>query len=167
VPPGRAPQVAERLLASDVFSGWGLRTLSERHCAYDPFSYHRGSVWPHDTAIAVAGLRRYSHHAAADRLTSALLDAAERFPLARLPEAFSGLPRAGRSRPAPLRPTVQRQPPAWRSSPDQLPDRPVELLTDANGPQAWAASSVISVVTSRAARSAAGFVAGGPRRPER
>lgn len=149
VPPERAPLVAARLMAGDLFTGWGLRTLSDRHPAYDPFSYHRGSVWPHDSAIAVAGLRRYGLHAAAERLTDAVLDAAERFPLARLPEVFSGLPRVGRARPVPLRPTVLAQPAAWRSSLDQMGGEVAELLTDANGPQAWAASAVVALIAGR------------------
>src|SRR5262249_21379454 len=55
----RAAAVSERLLEADMFSGWGLRTLSAGERRYNPMSYHNGSVWPHDTAIAAAGLRRY------------------------------------------------------------------------------------------------------------
>ncbi len=149
VSPERAGLVADRLLAEDLFSGWGLRTLSERHPAYDPFSYHRGSVWPHDTAIAVAGLRRYGFAAAADRLAEALLEAADRFPLGRLPEAFSGLPRTGRSRPVPLRPTAVTQVASFGQTRDPGPPETAELLTEANGPQAWAASAAISLILGR------------------
>src|SRR5262249_15902611 len=55
----RGAAVSDRLLEADMFSGWGLRTLSARERRYNPMSYHNGSVWPHDTAIAAAGLRRY------------------------------------------------------------------------------------------------------------
>ena len=58
--------VAERLMAPDMFSGWGIRTLSSSSPAYNPMSYHNGSVWPHDNAIAAAGLKRYGFDAATD-----------------------------------------------------------------------------------------------------
>ena len=56
--PERAALVARRLLEPDLFSGWGLRTLSSDNPAYNPLSYQLGSVWPHDTAIAAAGMWR-------------------------------------------------------------------------------------------------------------
>src|SRR5207302_669052 len=59
VDPDRARRVAGRLLAEDMWSGWGVRTLSARHPAYNPFSYQLGSVWPHDNAICAAGFRNY------------------------------------------------------------------------------------------------------------
>ena len=58
VPPERAGRVVERLLADDMWSGWGVRTLSSEHPAYNPFSYHTGSVWPHDNAMIAGGFRR-------------------------------------------------------------------------------------------------------------
>ena len=90
----RAAAVARRLLAPDLFSGWGLRTLSARHPAFNPLSYQLGSVWPHDTALAAAGLWRYGQFEAADRLIEALLDAASAFEAERLPELFCGLDRS-------------------------------------------------------------------------
>jgi hypothetical protein len=67
-------QVAHRLAELD--SGWGLRTLTSRATGYDPLSYHLGSVWPHDTAIAILGLTRAGHHELAVRLAQGLIAAA-------------------------------------------------------------------------------------------
>ncbi|HEV2216456.1 MAG TPA: glycogen debranching N-terminal domain-containing protein, partial [Candidatus Dormibacteraeota bacterium] len=55
---GRAREVSERLMEADLWSGWGVRTLSDKAANYDPCSYHNGSVWPHDCALAAAGMRR-------------------------------------------------------------------------------------------------------------
>jgi glycogen debranching enzyme len=79
------------LLASDLFSGFGLRTLSARNPAYNPLSYQLGSVWPHDTLIAAAGLCRYGLRDQASVLIEAVLKAAEAFDDDRLPELFCGL----------------------------------------------------------------------------
>ena len=86
----KAAHVARRLAAPDLFSGWGVRTLSERAVNYDPCSYHNGSVWPFDTALAVAGLRQYGYTAEAERVARALLEACMEFPLRRPPELFCG-----------------------------------------------------------------------------
>ncbi|HEX4218090.1 MAG TPA: hypothetical protein VHZ02_06975, partial [Acidimicrobiales bacterium] len=79
-------------LSPEMFSGWGVRTLSTDNPAYNPISYHCGSVWPHDTAIVAAGLARYGFDAAARRLVLGLFDAAATQG-GRLPELFSGLDR--------------------------------------------------------------------------
>ena len=89
----RAAAMAERLLAPDLFSGWGLRSLSSRNPAYNPLSYQRGSVWPHDTALAAAGLWRYGQRAAASALLRSVLEAAAAFEGEQLPELFAGLDR--------------------------------------------------------------------------
>ena len=81
----RAAPVAERLMAPDMFSGWGIRTLSSSSKAYNPMSYHNGSVWPHDNAIAAAGLKRYGVDAATARIATGLFDVAAGGP--RLPPA--------------------------------------------------------------------------------
>ena len=81
----KAALVAERLMAADMFSGWGIRTLSGSSPAYNPMSYHNGSVWPHDNAIAAAGLKRYGFDAATNRIAAGLFDVAVR--RARLPPA--------------------------------------------------------------------------------
>jgi glycogen debranching enzyme len=92
--PERAAAVAEVLMRPDMFSGWGVRTLSADHPAYNPLSYHRGSVWPHDTALIAAGLWRYGQRPAACTLLRAILEAAHAFEEERLPELFCGLDRA-------------------------------------------------------------------------
>jgi glycogen debranching enzyme len=89
-----AEQVAQRLVAPDMASGWGLRTLSTAMDGYNPISYHLGSVWPHDTVFACAGLRQYGLDAEAMTLVGALLDALEVFD-DRLPELFGGHGRDG------------------------------------------------------------------------
>jgi glycogen debranching enzyme len=90
----RAAAVGRRLLSRDMFSGWGLRTLSADNPAYNPISYQRGSVWPFDTVIAAAGLWRYGAHDAAFRLIKGMLDAASAFEADRLPELFGGFAQA-------------------------------------------------------------------------
>ncbi|HZE36803.1 MAG TPA: amylo-alpha-1,6-glucosidase [Candidatus Eisenbacteria bacterium] len=107
----RAEAVAARLLAEDMFSGWGLRTLSTRERLYNPMSYHNGSVWPHDTAIAAAGLRRYGQTEAFLSLATALFDAALEWEGARMPELFCGFTRS--SGLGPTRYPVACSPQAW------------------------------------------------------
>jgi glycogen debranching enzyme len=120
VPRERATHVAARLLASDMWSGWGIRTLSSDHQAYNPFSYHTGSVWPHDNALIAGGLRRYGFTSAAAMVARGIFDAAGCFVAHRLPELFAGLPRDEGA-------------------------FPVQYL-GANVPQAWAATSVFRLV---------------------
>ena len=97
--PERARPVADRLLAPGLFSGWGIRTFASGQPGYNPIGYHTGTVWPHDTSIAAAGLKRYGFHDEANRLVSAIFEAAQTFPDARLPELFCGFDRAGTRRP--------------------------------------------------------------------
>ena len=73
--PDKAEAVATRLMAPDLFSGWGLRTLSSEHPAYNPFAYHLGSVWPSPTAIAAYGLKRYGYNASMHRVAEGLFAA--------------------------------------------------------------------------------------------
>ncbi len=91
--PVHAGEVAARLVAPDLFSSWGIRTLSARAINYDPRSYHNGSVWPHDNAIAAAGLRASGFPAAAELVARATLEAGMAYPDRRLPELFSGAER--------------------------------------------------------------------------
>src|SRR4029079_18783368 len=88
----KAEQVASRLVGDDLFSGWGVRTLAASMSGYNPISYHCGSVWPHDNAIAAARLAPYGFMDEAKRLVMAQLAAAETQG-GRLPELFSGLDR--------------------------------------------------------------------------
>ena len=90
----RARTVVRRLMRDDLFSGWGIRTVSTEATSYSPLRYHQGTVWPHDTAICAEGMRRYGFRAEASRLALALLEAAVTF-RHRLPECFAGFPRDG------------------------------------------------------------------------
>jgi glycogen debranching enzyme len=92
--PDKAKRVGRRLLRSDMFSGWGIRTLSDRETAYSPVGYHLGSVWPHDNSLIVEGLRRYGFDKAATRVFSGMMAAATHFELYRLPELFAGFSQA-------------------------------------------------------------------------
>jgi glycogen debranching enzyme len=115
---GRA--AGRRLMQPDIFTGWGLRVLSDRHPAYDPHSYQRGSVWPHDSVIAAAGLRRYGMIEEAWSILDGLLAAVRCFEDIQMPELFAGLPKGEFAVPVPYR--------------------------TANVPQAWAAGSVMQMV---------------------
>ena len=115
---GRA--AGRRLMQPDMFTGWGLRLLSDRHPSYDPHSYQRGSVWPHDSVIAAAGLRRYGMAEEAWTILDGLLGAVMCFEDIQMPELFAGLPKSEFAVPVPYR--------------------------MANVPQAWAAGSVLHMV---------------------
>ena len=82
-------------MAPDMFSGWGIRTLSSLSPAYNPMSYHNGSIWPHDNAIAAAGLKRYGFDGATAQIAGALFDVASAARDDRLPELFCGFDRDG------------------------------------------------------------------------
>jgi len=88
-----AGRIAARMMRPDMFSGWGIRTLSAEHTRFDPLAYQQGSVWSFDNALIVSGLRRYGEDAAALRITEATLDAARGFRLGRLPEFIAGTQR--------------------------------------------------------------------------
>ena len=88
----RAAGVVRRLLRADMFTGWGIRSLSAENGAYNPLEYHNGTVWPHDTALCAAGMRRYGFDEEAGLVCEAVLDAAEAFGN-QLPEVFAGFPR--------------------------------------------------------------------------
>jgi glycogen debranching enzyme len=88
-----AASVAKHLTSPDLFTGWGVRTLAASTVGASPLGYHHGGVWPHDTAIAAAGLMRYGFVDESLRLLGGLLDAAEAFG-GRLPELFAGFDRA-------------------------------------------------------------------------
>jgi glycogen debranching enzyme len=109
----RALSVADRLLDDGGFSGWGVRTLSRRAAAYNPVSYHNGSVWPHDNALCAAGLARYGLVEHAHRVIEGQLDAAGHFE-GRLPELFAGFGREEVSVPAAY--PASCSPQAWASA---------------------------------------------------
>ncbi len=116
-----AAEVAEQLLSPAMFTGWGIRTLAQGMGAYNPISYHNGSVWPHDNALTVAGLAGYGHTEAAGKVAAALIDASTSF-AGRLPELFCGFDRTVLS-------------------------TPVSYPT-ACSPQAWAAATPLSLLSS-------------------
>jgi glycogen debranching enzyme len=92
VPEQHAERVAELLMSSRLFSGWGIRTIGDGQLVYNPVEYHNGTVWPHDTAIIAAGLARYGYRQEASRIAVATLEAARHFDY-RLPEVFVGYER--------------------------------------------------------------------------
>jgi glycogen debranching enzyme len=98
-------------MADDMFSGWGIRTLSSKERAYDAAGYHVGSVWPHDNALIAAGFLRYGFEDAARRMLSGILEAAMHFENYRLPELFAGFWREEHK--PPVHYPVSCQPQAW------------------------------------------------------
>jgi len=109
---GRA--TARRLRQPDLASGWGIRTRSSRSKHYDPVSYQNGSVWPHDTAFAAAGMARYGDKAGAARTITEMIAAAKAFPDRRIPELFGG--QAKRRDVAPTTYPVACVPQAWSAA---------------------------------------------------
>jgi glycogen debranching enzyme len=88
------PPVVGRLFASDMFSGWGIRTLSTAHPSYNPLAYHLGTVWPVENATVAFGLRRFGFDQRAIDLARAMLDLASLYDLGRIPECVGGYARA-------------------------------------------------------------------------
>jgi glycogen debranching enzyme len=107
----KALPLAKRLLAPDMFSGWGVRTMSRSAASYNPMSYHNGSVWPHDNALIAAGLKRYRFARATNRVATALFDAAVSADYLRLPELFCGFTRRSPNRPVSY--PIACSPQAW------------------------------------------------------
>lgn len=89
----KAKKVIERLMKPDMFSGWGIRTISKTANSYNPMSYHTGTVWPHDNALIAWGFKQYHFGDEANKVASGLFDAAINFDLLRLPELFCGFTR--------------------------------------------------------------------------
>jgi glycogen debranching enzyme len=120
VSPEHAARVVRRLMEPDMWSGWGIRTLSADNPAYNPFSYQNGSVWPHDNGIIAMGFRRYGFVKEAAMIARDISEAASYFVFYRLPELYGG---------------TGRKPGSF----------PVQYL-GANVPQAWAAGSVFHLI---------------------
>lgn len=97
----KAKLVAESLFEPSMFSGWGIRTLSDTERRYNPMSYHNGSIWPHDNSIIAWGLKRYGFRQESAKLLSSFFDASTMFPFHRLPELFCGFPRLPLEGPTP------------------------------------------------------------------
>jgi glycogen debranching enzyme len=115
VPAERAKRVVERLMAPDMWTGWGIRTLSANHPAFNPYNYQTGSVWPHDNAIIAMGFKLYGFSVEAARIAHDISIAASHFLLNQLPELYTAFER------------------------DET-TFPVQYI-GANVPQAWAAGS--------------------------
>jgi glycogen debranching enzyme len=112
--PERARRVGEVLLAPGMFSGWGIRTLASKQLAYNPLSYHNGTVWPHDNAICAMGLANYGMNGLAVEVLEGLYNASRHFRHTRLPELFCGLGR--RQEDFPVQYPVACSPQAWSSA---------------------------------------------------
>jgi glycogen debranching enzyme len=141
VDPAEAAQVAERLLAPDMWSGWGVRTLSSDSPAYNPMSYHNGSIWPHDNAIVAAGLKRYGFVAEAERIATALFEVAGGSTDGRLPELYCGFDRG--TAPAPVPYPVACVPQGWAAA------APILLLQSMLGISARAPEGTLVVAEPR------------------
>jgi glycogen debranching enzyme len=115
VAPERAGTVVKRLMRKDMWSGWGIRTLSAEHPSFNPYNYQCGAVWPHDNSLIAMGMRRYGFAAEAAAVARDISGAASHFLLNQLPELYGGLQRDSMS-------------------------FPVQYL-GANVPQAWAAGT--------------------------
>ena len=111
--------VVDHLMGDRLFSGWGVRTLATGQAAFNPLSYHDGTVWPHDNSLIAAGLARYRRREEAGRIAMAMFEAATHFDH-RLPEVFAGYPRS-------------------------LTKFPVQYPT-ACSPQAWAAGTPLLLI---------------------
>ncbi len=107
----QAGMQTRRMFKKDLFSGWGIRTLSEDSPRYNPQGYHTGTVWPHDNSIIAMGLKRYGFERELNRLATALFDSARAFPYYRLPELFGGETRSVHNSPVPY--PVACRPQAW------------------------------------------------------
>jgi glycogen debranching enzyme len=110
VPPERMNAVVDALMGAELWSGWGIRTMSSADAAFNPISYHNGTVWPHDNSLIAWGLSRYDHWPEAHRIIWRMLGAAQYFDY-QLPEVFAGLGRTETRFPIAY-PTAAR-PQAW------------------------------------------------------
>ena len=135
--PGRAEVVARRLFEPDMFSGWGIRTMSKDAAGYNPMSYHNGTVWPHDNALIAAGLKRYGFLDQTNRVATAMFEAAQFADYLRLPELFCGFTR--RTPSPPVQYPVACSPQAWAAG------APFLLLQAMLGISAAAHENVLTV----------------------
>ena len=127
VPPERVETIANRLVGEELWSGWGIRTMSTADAAYNPLSYHNGTVWPHDTSLGAWGLARAGRAADVWTIASALLEAARYFDWS-LPEVFAGYKRS--ETPFPIAYPTAARPQAWAAG------TPILLLRLAARPRA-------------------------------
>jgi len=136
----KAPSLARELMSPEMFSGWGIRTLASSMGAYNPMSYHNGSVWPHDNAICAAGLMRYGYAEQAQRVTHAIVDAAASFGY-RLPELYCGFDRDDFPLPVPY--PTSCSPQAWAAAaPLLLLHSLLRFTPDVDAGRLWCAPEV-------------------------
>lgn len=121
----QANQVITQLMSADLFSGWGIRTLSAGCMAYNPMSYHNGSIWPHDNAMIARGFATLNRNDLVERIFTGLFESARHMYYRRLPELFCG----------------------FRKEEGKEGDPPVRYVV-ACSPQAWAAASMYSLIQS-------------------
>ncbi|HYT66060.1 MAG TPA: glycogen debranching N-terminal domain-containing protein [Vicinamibacterales bacterium] len=133
----RLPAVVGRLFAPDMFSGWGIRTLSDRHVRYDPVSYHRGSVWAVEQASILFGLRRFGFDARALDLAEAQFELACLYPAFRIPECVGGYARG--TRPTPGAYPQANTPQLWNATAFPL------LIQTVAGIVPWAEAGVVLI----------------------
>lgn len=93
VPSDRARRVADRLMKPDMWSGWGIRTLSADHKNFNPFNYRTGAIWPHDNGFIAQGFKRYGFHDKTCQVAEAITRAADYFALDQIPELYAGTQR--------------------------------------------------------------------------
>ena len=140
VPPERVRPTVDQLLSEELWSGWGIRTMASDAAAFNPISYHNGTVWPHDSALAAWGLARHGYVAEARRVGRALIEAAAHFDWS-LPEVFAGYARD--ETPFPIAYPTASRPQAWAAGtpillvrvllgiePDRERQRLVSTVTD-------------------------------------
>jgi glycogen debranching enzyme len=138
--PERVGPVVDQLLSESLWSGWGIRTMASDEAAYNPISYHNGTVWPHDTALTAWGLARHGYVEAARRVARALIEAASHFDWS-LPEVFAGYARD--ETPFPIAYPTAARPQAWAAGtpillvrvllgiePDRVRQRLVSTVSD-------------------------------------
>jgi glycogen debranching enzyme len=106
-----AEPVVEVLMRNDMFSGWGIRTLSATSSRFNPLGYHLGTVWPHDNSLIAMGFKKYGFEEELNEVATALFDAARSLVYYRLPELFAGSARTTYSMPVPY--PVACRPQAW------------------------------------------------------
>lgn len=138
VEPAHAVRLARRLVAPDLLSGWGIRTLSNLNPGFDPIGYHTGSVWPHDNSLIAHGLMRYGFVEECNRVIDELALAGAHFESFRYPELFCGYARD--DVPVPVEYPVACRPQAWATG------APLLMIRSYTGMQADAPNKTLSIV---------------------
>jgi glycogen debranching enzyme len=109
-----AAALVRTLFQPDMFSGWGVRTVSTKEVQYNPLSYHNGSIWPHDTAMIAYGLAQYGYQNRSAHILATMLEASSFIPLQRMPELYCGFER--REGQGPTLHPIACSPQAWAAA---------------------------------------------------